>query len=158
MNSYAHLPSSQVVGCLLRSVPTSRTKLHMALPSQGSRFLAGANAQHVRLQITRRRTKRCGGVHGVKVEARRGSRDVMFNDESNYVLLEPGKDEEFVTGDELQAKLTSVLDNWDGPLPTDLQGYESSGAAAEYLIEGVCELDLEDGQGSLQWFQVRLEQ
>lgn len=63
-----------------------------------------------------------------------------------------------MTGDELQAKLVAVLDNWDGPLPTDLQGYESNGAAAEYLVEGVCELDLEDGRGSLQWFQVRLEQ
>jgi len=82
----------------------------------------------------------------------------MYEDETTYVVLEPGQDEAFVTPEELQSKLEQTLSSWDGPWPHELRKFEDqTGAAAAYLMESVCELDLGGSLGAMQWYQVRLE-
>ena len=92
-----------------------------------------------------------------QVAARRGGRSIMYQDESQYVLLEPGQDETFVTPEELQHKLEQTLGSWDGEWPQDLRKYDSTEEAAAYLMESVCELDLGGSLGAMQWYSVRLE-
>lgn len=76
----------------------------------------------------------------------------------SYVLMEPGEDEQFVSLEELQAKLTSWLVKWPAnELPEDLQQFESMDEVVVHLVDSACELDLGGGLGSLQWFEVRLE-
>lgn len=49
---------------------------------------------------------------GEQVAARRGGRSIMYQEDSQYVLLEPGQDEVFVTPEELQQKLEKTLGAW----------------------------------------------
>jgi len=96
-------------------------------------------------------------VGNIQVAARRGGRSIMYQDESQYVLLEPGQDEAFVTPEELQRKLEQTLGSWEGEWPQDLRKYQSTEEAAAYLMESVCELDLGGSLGAMQWYSVRLE-
>lgn len=50
------------------------------------------------------------------------------------------------------------LEEWPGEeLPVDMTKFKNVDEAVQFLVDAVCELDLGDGQGSLQWYEVRLD-
>jgi hypothetical protein len=83
--------------------------------------------------------------------------DPLMYQQDNFVVLETNQSEQFLTADELMAKLQMVLQTMSHEsLPTDLQDFDSVAAQAQYLIDTSCELDVGPGQ-YLQWYAVRLE-
>ncbi|KAL3624052.1 hypothetical protein CASFOL_032868 [Castilleja foliolosa] len=92
----------------------------------------------------------------LKVSSSRRRRANIESD--TYVLMEPGKNEEFVTEDELRDRLKGWLENWPSPaLPPDLAKFDTTDDIVQYLVKSVCELELDDDVGSVQWYQVRLD-
>ncbi|XP_002993242.2 protein CHLORORESPIRATORY REDUCTION 7, chloroplastic [Selaginella moellendorffii] len=88
-----------------------------------------------------------------------GQRGIMYEDEDTFVLLEPGEDEVFVSMEQLQSRIKSWLERWpSGSLPFDLQNFKTLDEAASHLVSNSCELEIGGGFGSIQWFQVRLEE
>lgn len=81
----------------------------------------------------------------------------LMYQQDNFVVLETNQPEQFLTADELLAKLQIVLQTMSNEnLPTDLQNLDSVAAQAQYLIDTSCELDVGPGE-YLQWYAVRLE-
>ncbi|XP_072956729.1 protein CHLORORESPIRATORY REDUCTION 7, chloroplastic [Typha angustifolia] len=92
----------------------------------------------------------------VKVFAVRRRRAYLKSD--TYVLIEPGKSEEFVSEEELRIRLKGWLENWPGDgLPPDLARFSSIDDAVSHLVKSVCELEIDGEVGSVQWYQVQLE-
>ncbi|XP_076891560.1 protein CHLORORESPIRATORY REDUCTION 7, chloroplastic-like [Bidens hawaiensis] len=93
--------------------------------------------------------------NATKIYARR-RRSNMETD--TYVLMEPGKAEEFVNEEELRDRLKGWLENWPaGSLPPDLARYESIDDAVSFLVKSVCELEIDGDVGSVQWYEISLE-
>lgn len=82
--------------------------------------------------------------------------DPMMYQQDDFVVLEPNREEQFLTAAELLAKLKLVLTDNQQQLPQELYKFSSVEAQAQYLIDTSCELVLEPGQ-YLQWYAVRLE-
>lgn len=83
--------------------------------------------------------------------------DSLMYKEDNYVVLETGQSEQFLTAPELLEKLQVVLQEIEiGDIPRDLQKLGSIQEQAKSLLDTSCELDV--GRGKyLQWYAVRLE-
>ncbi|MDS3861843.1 chlororespiratory reduction protein 7 [Thermosynechococcaceae cyanobacterium BACA0444] len=73
-----------------------------------------------------------------------------------FVILEPNQPEQFLTVQELQAKLEALLAQRQDNLPQDLKNIPTITAQAQRLIDTSCDLDIGPNQ-YLQWYAVRLE-
>ncbi|MEM7061794.1 MAG: chlororespiratory reduction protein 7 [Cyanobacteria bacterium P01_B01_bin.77] len=82
--------------------------------------------------------------------------DATMYSEDMFVLLVPGSDEVFLEPDELLAKLKSMLDEYSGLLPRDLQKFDSVEQQARHLRDTSCDFEVTPGV-SWQWYAVRLE-
>ena len=80
----------------------------------------------------------------------------MYQEEDNYVLLEPNQPEQILSPQELLAKLKVVLSDRQDDLPRDVQRFTDLDEQAKYLMESACELDVGPG-AYLQWYAIRLE-
>ncbi|CAI9109843.1 OLC1v1009754C1 [Oldenlandia corymbosa var. corymbosa] len=97
-----------------------------------------------------------GGGDQIRAVRRRKRADLSTG---TYVLLEPGEDEVFVTEEELRSRLKGWLENWPGKsLPPDLSRFECIDDAVHFLVTFVCELEIDGDVGSIQWYQVRLNE
>ncbi len=72
----------------------------------------------------------------------------------DYVVLEPGKPERFLTSEETLKWLETWLKKLSN-LPQDLQDQPSTKDAANRLIDTACDLEIQPGF-TVQWFAVRL--
>jgi hypothetical protein len=81
---------------------------------------------------------------------------IMYSEDA-YVVLEPDQPEQFLSADELQAKLTAILATRQGDeLPPDVRSRSTPSEQAKYLMDTACEFDVAPGH-YLQWYVVRLE-
>jgi hypothetical protein len=76
--------------------------------------------------------------------------------EDMFVLLAPGAEEEVLTPEELRQRLQTVLSEFDGILPRDLQQFDTVADQAHHLAATACEFEVRPGE-AMQWFAVRLE-
>ncbi|MGJ3246020.1 MAG: chlororespiratory reduction protein 7 [Elainellaceae cyanobacterium] len=82
--------------------------------------------------------------------------DPRMYQEDAFVLLESGQDEQFLTPDEMLAKLKAVLGQHPGSLPRDAAKFSDLEDQARCVLHTSCELRVAPGQ-YLQWYAVRLE-
>ena len=81
--------------------------------------------------------------------------DPLIREVDNYVVLEPGKEEEFLTAQETLNWLWQWLKVLD-ELPKDLEEKKSLELAAQHLLDTACDLEIKQGF-TIQWFAVRLD-
>tara|TARA_Y100001968_G_scaffold329682_1_gene379609 strand:+ start:551 stop:814 length:264 start_codon:yes stop_codon:yes gene_type:complete len=81
--------------------------------------------------------------------------DPLIREVENYVVLEPGKKERFLSFEETFKWLLSWLEQLE-ELPKDLKEKSSLKIAAKHLLDTACDLEIKPGF-TLQWFAVRLE-
>lgn len=80
---------------------------------------------------------------------------IMYREDA-FVVLESDYPEQFLTREELLAKLTDILRSRQDDLPRELQKFSAIKQQAEYLLDNFCELDVGSDR-YLQWYVVRLE-
>ncbi len=80
----------------------------------------------------------------------------LIRDCENYVILEPGKDEKFLTAQETLQWLETWLNKME-ELPDDIKKEPNNKASAQRLLDTSCDLEIKPGF-RLQWFAVRLDQ
>ena len=76
--------------------------------------------------------------------------------EDGYIVLESDRPEEFMTHDELKAKLINLLSTENAIVPRELEKFDSIEDRAQHLLTNYFELDIGTGK-YLQWYVVRLE-
>ena len=81
--------------------------------------------------------------------------DPLIRELENYVVLEPGKKERFLSVEETFKWLLSWLEQLE-ELPKDLKEKSSLEIAAKHLLDTACDLEIKPGF-TLQWFAVRLD-
>ena len=81
--------------------------------------------------------------------------DPLIHSCDYYVVMEPGKPENFLDSKETKIWLEDWLNRLE-ELPFDLQNQPSITAAANHLIDTACDLEIKPGF-KLQWFAVRLD-
>ena len=81
--------------------------------------------------------------------------DPLIHSCDHYVILEPGKDERFLSSTETLEWLQSWLENME-QIPLDLNNQPSLKQAAKRLLDTACDLEVKPGF-RLQWFAVRLD-
>jgi hypothetical protein len=79
---------------------------------------------------------------------------IMY-DEEHYVLLEPGRSEEFLTAEEMLEQLERWAKQAPAALPADIAKLTTPQAQAQALLDRCCDLEVEGR--SMQWYAVRLE-
>lgn len=82
--------------------------------------------------------------------------DATMYSEDMFVLLVPGSEEVFLEPDELLGKLKSMLNEYAGALPRELERLGSLEEKATHLRDTACEFEVTPGV-SWQWYAVRLE-
>ncbi|XP_047323939.1 protein CHLORORESPIRATORY REDUCTION 7, chloroplastic isoform X2 [Impatiens glandulifera] len=157
--------ASTISSVNIRSIRNAVPNLHCGIPSNLCRFAVFDQPMIVlscssssltvgsKLQLLKNKSNDV-----TKVFAMRRRRRANVETDT-YVLMEPGKSEEFVTEDELMVRLKGWLECWpEGKsLPPDLARFENLDDAVSHLVKFVCELEIDGNVGSVQWFQVRLE-
>jgi len=73
-----------------------------------------------------------------------------------FVVLENDQTEQFLTPAELSQKLQTLLQTYQGELPSDVTKRVDPGQQADYLRDNYCDLDL-GPDAYLQWYAVRLD-
>ena len=81
--------------------------------------------------------------------------DPLIREMDNYVVLVPGKKEQFLDKEQTLLWLQSWLHKFDS-LPLDLAHMSSIKEAAQHLLDTACDLEIETGF-VIQWYAVRLE-
>jgi hypothetical protein len=82
--------------------------------------------------------------------------DPMMYQEDGYVVLESDQPEQFMTADELKAKLAQILQQSETIIPREVKQFDSPELQAQHLLDNYFELDISADQ-YLQWYVVRLE-
>ena len=72
----------------------------------------------------------------------------------NYVVLVPGKSEQFLDREDTLLWLQAWLNDFD-ELPLDLACQSSTKEAAQHLLDTACDLEIKPGF-KIQWYAVRL--
>ena len=80
----------------------------------------------------------------------------LIRDCDHYVIMEPCKNEKFLTSKETLQWLESWINEIE-ELPQDLKSQPSSKDAAQRLLDTACDLEIKPGF-TVQWFAVRLNQ
>ena len=81
--------------------------------------------------------------------------DPLIRELSNYVILEPNKNQRFLSSEETLKWLCNWLKAME-ELPKDLQEKNSIKEASKHLLDTACNLEIKPGL-TIQWFAVRLE-
>ena len=81
--------------------------------------------------------------------------DPLIRELDNYVVLVPGKSEQFLNPEETLLWLQSWLNKFEH-LPLDLKCKNSIEEAAQYLLDTACDLEIKPGF-IIQWYAVRLK-
>ena len=72
----------------------------------------------------------------------------------DYVVIEPGKPQKFLSSEQTKQWLTNWLASLE-ELPEDLQDQKSPADAATRLIDTACDLEIKPGF-HLEWYAIRL--
>ncbi len=82
--------------------------------------------------------------------------DPIMYQEDGYIVLEADQPEQFMTAEELQLKLETLLSGGEAEIPRELLKFDSLREQASYLRDNYFELDIGENK-FLQWYVVRLE-
>tara|TARA_Y100001968_G_C18801740_1_gene455963 strand:- start:185 stop:448 length:264 start_codon:yes stop_codon:yes gene_type:complete len=81
--------------------------------------------------------------------------DPLIREIDNYVIMEPGQKEKFLTSKETLEWLEKWIQEIH-ELPKDLKTKPSAKDAAQYLLDTACDLEIHPGF-TIQWFAVRID-
>ncbi|BAZ43681.1 hypothetical protein NIES4102_06820 [Chondrocystis sp. NIES-4102] len=82
--------------------------------------------------------------------------DPIMYQEDAYVVLESDQAEQFMSAEELKAKLINLLLLEEVLIPRELEQFETVEDRAQHLVDNYFELDI-GADKYLQWYVVRLE-
>jgi hypothetical protein len=82
--------------------------------------------------------------------------DPIMYQEDGYVVLESDQPEQFMTAEELKAKLINLLLLEEVIIPRELEQFDKVESQAQHLLDNYFELEI-GADKYLQWYVVRLE-